>query len=287
MSLYTETKEFLKKNNIILRKKWGQNFLINPLIYDKIIQAAKLNPNDYVLEIGPGFGFLTRLLAQKVSKVFAIEIDTKLVNLLHSQLVDFKNIEILNLDILKLDLKKLVNNTRETKKIKVVANLPYYITTPIIFRLLEYKEFISNLTIMIQKEVGERITAPPGGKEYGILSIMVQYYALPQRVTLVKNNSFFPIPKVDSIVINLKILDKPQVFINNEQFFFSLVKSLFQQRRKMIINNLKCLNYNRQTLTALLNKLNIDPKVRPEMLSIEKIAMLSNALYELSTKFKK
>ncbi|MDI6786096.1 MAG: 16S rRNA (adenine(1518)-N(6)/adenine(1519)-N(6))-dimethyltransferase RsmA [bacterium] len=283
MFLYLEAKNLLKKNNLILRKRWGQNFLIDSLVYDKIIQSAKLSLNDHVLEIGAGLGFLTRLLAPKVSKVFTVEIDKKLVFLLQEQLSDFKNVEIINQDILKVDLKKLLNNYQEIKKVKVVANIPYYITSPIIFKLLEYRDIISDITMLTQKEVGERIIAAPGRKDYGILSIMVQYYAFAKKAMLVENSSFFPIPKVDSMLINLRILDKPKVSIENEKFFFNLVKTLFHQRRKMIANNLKSYSYNRQVLAKLFNELKIDPKVRAEMLSIEEIAKLSNSLYKLAS----
>lgn len=277
MSLYLEAKKLLEENNLFLKKRWGQNFLINPLIYDKIIQTAQLNLNDYVLEIGAGLGFLTKLLAPKVFKVFTVEIDKNLTLLLSEQLSEFKNIEIINQDILKVNLRKLVNN----KQIKVVANLPYYITSPIIFKLLEHRDIISDITIMTQKEVGERIIAIPGKKDYGILSIMVQYYTLAKKAMLVKNSSFFPVPEVDSILINLKILDKPKVFTKNEKFFFDLVKTLFRQRRKIIINNLRSYSCDRQVLTKLLNELNINPQARAEMLTIEEIAKLSNTLYEL------
>jgi len=279
-----EVKRLLREKQINPKKRLGQNFLVNSLVYNNIIQAAKLNEDDWVLEIGAGFGFLTKLLAQRVFKVVTIEIDKEIVKIIKKQLEGFKNIEIIEGDILKLDLRLIIP---KGQRIKVVANLPYYITTPIIFKLLQDKEFISCLTIMVQKEVGERIVAKPGSKDYGILSIMIQYHALVKKGMLVKNSCFFPSPKVDSVIINLEMLDKPRVFVNNETFFYNSVKGLFGQRRKMVINNLKQFkvlnNYDHDFIVRLLSGLNINPKLRPEKLSLEEIANLSNALSSLST----
>lgn len=250
------------------KKSLGQNFLHDPLILGKIIAAAKLASKDTVVEIGPGHGKLTRLLTDHVKKVIAIELDHELHEKLITEFSGCNNIELVYGDALKYPYGKL-------KEFKVVANIPYYITTPIIFKLLEYKTSLKSITITVQKEIAERIAACPGSKVYGVLSIMVQYYGKPEIKLIVPKEAFRPVPKVDSAVIHIDIYGKPAVTVRDEAFFFRLVKTSFTQRRKTIVNTLKGLCPD---IKAALLKLGIDPLRRPETLSIEDFAGLSDIL---------
>lgn len=260
----------------------GQNFLYDPSILKKIIQAAQLNTEDLVVEIGPGHGRLTRMLAERVKKVIAIEFDDTLFEKLKAELAEYKNVELIHGDALKYSYENL-------PEFKVVANIPYYITTPLIFKLLEIpphpplakgergdffvKKKLKSMTLTLQKEVAERIIAKPGGKDYGILSIMVQYYAKPGLKFIIPKGAFRPIPRVDSAVVHIEILDRPSVDVKNEEFFFRIVKTTFSQRRKILSNSLKSI---RRDVKEWLTEARIDSSRRPETLSIEEFARLAN-----------
>ncbi|MBU1615549.1 16S rRNA (adenine(1518)-N(6)/adenine(1519)-N(6))-dimethyltransferase RsmA [bacterium] len=277
MNLLNQTKQTLRKYGLRLRKGLGQNLLIDDDVLEKIVEAASLTKDDIVLEIGPGLGVLTKRLASLASKVIAVEIDSALVGLLGRELRDCKNVEIIEADILKTDLSKLLPPS--SPKLKVVANLPYYITTPVIIHLLEKRDLIESMIIMIQKEVGERIIASPGGKDYGSLSILVQYYAIPELITPVASSSFIPRPKVDSSVIKLKVADAPRVKVDDEKLFFRVVRGAFGKRRKMLPNALSGAGFDKEKVVDLLNRMGLNPKQRGETLSIQEFAALSNLLF--------
>jgi 16S rRNA (adenine1518-N6/adenine1519-N6)-dimethyltransferase len=274
-SLRSYTYHLLKRYGIKAYKKKGQCFLVDEDVLDKIVTEAQVGKDDVVLEIGAGIGFLTRKIAQKVKKVYAIEYDTRFFKILQGQILDLENVEAVQEDILKLDLRSLFFNQTG---IKVVSNLPYYISTPILNHLLNNREKFSEIIIMLQKEVGERITASCGTKSYGFLTVVVSYYTIPQILFEVKNQSFFPQPKVDSVVVKLRVLNKPTIFVEDESFFFRLVKLAFSQRRKMLINALKGLNLDKKILQDALERLLIDPRRRGETLSLEEFAQLANLL---------
>jgi 16S rRNA (adenine1518-N6/adenine1519-N6)-dimethyltransferase len=246
----------------------GQNFLYDPSILKRIINVAELNREDIVVEIGPGYGILTKMLAETVKMVIAIELDEELYRKLKTGLAGYRNVELVHGDALKYSYENLPD-------FKVVANIPYYITTPIIFRLFEVKRNLKSMTLTVQKEVAERITASPGGKDYGVLSIMVQYYAEPTLKFIIPKGAFRPVPKVDSAVISVKILEKPSVEIKNEEFFFKIVKTSFSQRRKMLSNSLKSI---RVDIREWLAKAGIDSQRRPQTLSINEFAKLANII---------
>jgi 16S rRNA (adenine1518-N6/adenine1519-N6)-dimethyltransferase len=247
------------------KKSLGQHFLVDPFIIERIIKAAQLRPEDLIVEIGPGPGKLTRMLSEKFRRVIAIELDNRLYARLKTELAGCDNIELIHGDALEYPYETLPEFT-------VVANIPYYITTPIIFRLLNSRKNLRSMTLTIQKEVAERIVATPGGKDYGVLSIMVQYYAVPTLQFIIPKEAFRPVPKVDSAVVHMKILEKPSVDVGDERLFFKLVKTAFSQRRKMLSNSLKNI---RSDIKDWLTELGIDPQRRPETLSIEEFARLS------------
>jgi len=251
-----------------MKKYLGQNFLYDPAILKRIIQVAQLERNDLVVEMGPGPGRLTRMLSERVEKVIAIELDLLLFEKLKTELHDLRNVELIHGDALKYAYETL-------PEFKVVSNIPYYITTPILFRLLEAKTHLISITMTLQKEVAERIVAEPGGKDYGLLSVMVQYHAEPKLKFLIPRGAFRPIPRVDSAVIQMKILEKPPVDVSDEQFFFRVVKTAFSQRRKMLSNSLKGI---REDIKDKLAEAGIDSKRRPETLSMEEFARLANIL---------
>jgi 16S rRNA (adenine1518-N6/adenine1519-N6)-dimethyltransferase len=248
------------------KRHLGQNFLYDPSILKRIINVAELNREDIVAEIGPGYGILTKMLAETVKSVIAIELDEELYRILKTGLAEYRNVELIHGDALKYPYENL-------PEFKVVANIPYYITTPIIFRLFEVKRSLKSMTLTVQKEVAERITASPGGKDYGVLSIMVQYYAKPSIKFIIPKGAFRPVPKVDSAVLHIKILEMPSVAVKDEEFFFKVVKTSFSQRRKMLSNSLKSI---RENVKEWLVKAGIDSKRRPETLSINEFARLSN-----------
>ncbi|NCO68324.1 MAG: 16S rRNA (adenine(1518)-N(6)/adenine(1519)-N(6))-dimethyltransferase [Nitrospirae bacterium CG_4_10_14_0_8_um_filter_41_23] len=250
-----------------MKKHLGQHFLHDPSILRRIVQVAHLSTEDLVVEIGPGPGNLTKMLAETVRKVIAIELDEKLFGKLESVMAEYENVELIHGDALKYSYENL-------PEFKVVANIPYYITTPIIFRLLEIKN-LKSMTLTVQKEVAERIVATPGGKDYGVLSIMLQYYAKPSLKFIIPKETFRPVPKVDSAVINIKIFEKPSVNVKDKELFSRIVKTAFSQRRKMLSNSLKSISGD---VKEWLAETGIDPDRRPETLSIEEFAKLANKL---------
>jgi 16S rRNA (adenine1518-N6/adenine1519-N6)-dimethyltransferase len=251
------------------RKHLGQHFLHDPSILRRIVQAAQLFREDLVIEIGPGPGRLTRMLAENVRNVIAIELDDTLFEKLETELAEYKNVELIHGDALKYPYENLPD-------FKVVANIPYYITTPIIFRLLDARKNLKSMTLTVQKEVAERIVAKPGGKDYGVLSIMVRYYAEPSFKFIIPKEAFRPMPKVDSTVLYIKILERPSVDIEDKEIFFRIVRTAFSQRRKMLSNSLKTLRGDAKEWLAAAG---IDSDRRPETLSIEEFARLAN-LYD-------
>jgi 16S rRNA (adenine1518-N6/adenine1519-N6)-dimethyltransferase len=250
------------------KKHLGQNFLFDPLILDNIIQASGLSGEDTVVEIGPGPGRLTRKLAEIVKRLIAIELDPELYERLKGDFIAYSNVEIIHADALKFPFETI-------GKFKVVANIPYYITTPIIFRLLEAREYLQSMTLTTQKEVAERIAAEPGGKDYGVLTIMIQYFAQAELMFIIPKEAFRPVPKVDSAVVHMKILERPSVMVRDEKMFFRLVRTAFSQRRKTLSNSLKGISDN---IKDVLLQSGIDPQRRPETLSLEEFARLSDFL---------
>jgi len=259
------------------RKRWGQNFLVDHNIARKIVSSAELSPEDRVLEIGAGKGILTGKIASQVKKVIAIEIDKKLCSFLREELKNYKNVEIIEGDFLKLDISRFLTSGFRSS-VKVIANLPYYITSPIIVKLLKMKGW-SEAIFMLQREVGERIAASPGGKDYGALSILVQYHCDVEKQFNVSRNVFRPKPDVDSIVIKLKLLKLPRIKVKDEKMFFEIVHAAFSQRRKKLSNSISnVLEIDKYPLENLLERLNISPTRRAETLSIEEFATISDAL---------
>ncbi|WP_282938199.1 16S rRNA (adenine(1518)-N(6)/adenine(1519)-N(6))-dimethyltransferase RsmA [Paenibacillus sp. RC67] len=277
-----KTKELLQRHGFTLKKSLGQNFLIDPNILNKIVTAAGLDSSKGALEIGPGIGALTQQLAKMAGRVVAVEIDQRLLPLLEETLSPYPQASVVHGDVLKVDLKELFHqHFAEFSQVSVVANLPYYITTPIIMKLLEEKLPLENIVVMIQKEVAERMWAKPGGKEYGSLSIAVQYYCEPEIVTIVPRTVFIPQPNVDSAVIKLKVRSNPPVELKDEAFFFDVVHASFVQRRKTIYNNLASRFFTKETkgqLEPILQEAGIEPSRRGETLSIEEYARLSHCL---------
>ena len=240
------TIEILQKYHFNFQKKFGQNFLIDSHVLDKIVSAAGITKDDFVLEIGPGIGTMTQYLAASARKVFAVEIDKALIPILEDTLKEFDNVQVINQDILKVDIKKLAEEHNDGKPIKVVANLPYYITTPIIMGLFESQVPIDSITVMVQKEVADRMKVGPGTKDYGALSLAVQYYAEPYIVANVPPNCFMPRPKVGSAVIRLTRHEKPPVEVADEKLMFRLIRASFNQRRKTLANGLKNVDLKRE-----------------------------------------
>jgi 16S rRNA (adenine1518-N6/adenine1519-N6)-dimethyltransferase len=276
------TKGIIKKHGIVLKKSLGQNFLIDQNILRKIVSAANLSKEKGALEIGPGIGALTQQLAKEAGKVLAIEIDQRLIPILAETLEPYPHASVVHGDVLKLDVKSLFQeHFHSVEGVSVVANLPYYITTPIIMKLLEEKLPLENIVVMIQKEVADRMAAKPGTKDYGSLSIAVQYYCEAELVTIVPRTVFVPQPNVDSAVIRLHVRKVPPVAVTDEGFFFEVVRASFVQRRKTIYNNLLARFFNKENkaeLDALLRDCGIDPIRRGETLSMEEYARLTEAL---------
>lgn len=269
-----------KRFGIHMSKKLGQNFLINRKIVDGIVKAAELTDKDVVLEIGPGIGTLTQALAENAQYVKAIELDRRLLEVLATTLAQYNNVEIIHGDVLKLNIPEIMDG----KRFKVVANLPYYITTPIIMSLLESRLPIESLVVMIQKEVAERIIAQPGSKAYGALSVAVQYYTEPEIVLEVPSKSFLPAPEVTSSVIRCKVRTTPPVKVFDEKLFFRTVKAAFAQRRKTLANTFKTTGLDKDNIEMILSKAEIDFNRRGETLSLEELANISNAWAELGIK---
>lgn len=260
-------------------KGLGQNFLTDPGVIEAMVDAAEIGPEDLVIEIGPGIGVLTDAAAKRAKKVIAIEIDKALLPVLKYTLAHHNNVEIINEDILKVDLNKIIREEAvEKQNVKIMGNLPYYITTPIITQLLEKGTRAASITIMMQKEVAERIVSPPGKKSFGALSVAVQYYSNPQKVVSVPKEVFFPIPKVDSEVLILTLLEKPAVEVKDKEMFFRLVKAGFAQRRKTLSNSLKGAGLDKDAVEKALEDSGIEGSRRAETLSLEEFASLSDAL---------
>lgn len=274
------TIETIKKYDFAFQKKFGQNFLIDSHVLDKIIAAAGVTKDDVVLEIGPGFGTMTQYLAETAKEVIAVEIDKTLIPILHETLEDYDNITIINEDILKVDIKKLVDEKNGGRPIKVVANLPYYITTPIIMGLFESHVPLDNITVMVQKEVAQRMQAGPGTKDYGALSLAVQFYAEPYIVANVPPNCFIPRPGVGSAVIRLTKWDNPPIAVKNESLMFALIRASFNQRRKTLQNSLVNggLSVTKEQVVQALEQMELSPTIRGEALTLEQFAMLSDIL---------
>ena len=278
-----ETIAVLQRYGFNFQKKYGQNFLIDTHVLDKIIGAAEIGKDDFVLEIGPGIGTMTQYLAEAAREVVAVEIDTKLIPILEDTLKEYDNVTVLNEDILKVDIRKIAEEKNGGKPIKVVANLPYYITTPIIMGLFESEVPLDSITVMVQKEVADRMQVGPGTKDYGALSLAVQYYAEPYIVANVPPNCFMPRPAVGSAVIRLTRHQKPPVEVMDEKLMFRLIRASFNQRRKTLANGLKNsgeLNLSKEVITAAIEKLGKGSSVRGEALDLEEFARLTNIIKE-------
>lgn len=275
------TKEVVNKYGFKFSKSLGQNFLIDENIFYKIIDGAKVTKEDRVIEVGPGIGTLTQGLAESAKKVIAVEIDKTLLPILNETLGNFENVEIINEDILKLDIHKLIEEKCEGKPVKVIANLPYYVTTPIIMKFLEEKVPLINMVVMIQKEVADRMQAVPGTKDYGALSVAVQYYCEPKIITRVPRSVFIPQPNVESTVISLTILKEPRVQVKDEKLLFQVVKASFGKRRKTLLNAISSSNLgvDKEMIKNILNNSGIEENRRGETLNIEEFGKIADALY--------
>ena len=276
------TIEILQKYNFMFQKRYGQNFLIDTRVLEKIIAASGITKNDMVLEVGPGIGTMTQYLCESAGKVIAVEIDKNLIPILENDtLKDYDNVRVINEDILKLDINKLVEEENGGRPIKVVANLPYYITTPIIMGLFESHVPIESITIMVQKEVADRMQVGPGTKDYGALSLAVQYYAKPEIIANVPPNCFMPRPNVGSAVIKLTRHEEVPVQVKDEKLMFKLIRAAFNQRRKTLqnsINNSPELNLSKEQVVEALDTMGLSQTIRGEALSLEQFAQLANLL---------
>ena len=281
MTLHQQTREFLKRTGRNANQKLGQHFLIDPHALQEIVWGAKLTDTDFVLEIGAGLGFLTSVLAATAKKVVAVEIDEFLYAELQLRFSKTPHISLIQGDILKLDITALLNDF-PPKNTKIVANLPYYITTPVLWELLKCHQKIGACVLTMQTEVAERIISPPGNKRYGALSIGVSYYAEAEIVHRIPPNQFYPSPQVDSSVLKLKMRDTPQVVVENEALFFRIVRAAFQSRRKMLRNALlkNGVSISADTLNAIFDQLAIDPRRRGETLDIAEFAALANSVHQ-------
>lgn len=277
------TIEIIQKYEFAFQKKFGQNFLIDTHVLDKIVEAAGITKEDMVLEIGPGIGTMTQYLAESAREVVAVEIDTHLIPILEETLKDYDNITLINADILKVDINKLAQEHNAGKPIKVVANLPYYITTPIIMGLFESGVPIDNITVMVQKEVADRMQVGPGTKDYGALSLAVQYYAQPYIAANVPPNCFIPRPTVGSAVIRLTRHKTPPVQVEDAKLMFKLIRASFNQRRKTLqngLNNSPEISFTKEQIILAIESLGVSPTVRGEALTLEQFARLANFLSE-------
>jgi 16S rRNA (adenine1518-N6/adenine1519-N6)-dimethyltransferase len=274
MNLREETNFMLKKYALKANKKLGQNFLINEGIVLDIVEKAEVSKEDLVIEIGPGLGTLTATLAENAKKVIAVELDDNMIPVLNERFALYDNVEIIHNDILKTDINSLINGEEH---VKVVANLPYYITTPIVMKLLEERLNIELITVMVQKEVGERFCSTPNGKEYGAITVSINYYTEPEIVIDVPKENFMPVPEVDSCVVNLKVR-KTHIELKSEKKFFQVIKAAFSQRRKNLGNSLQAVAKDKEEIKKMLEELEIDINKRAENLSLEDYAKISNWL---------
>ncbi len=282
-----ETKFILNKYKITANKSLGQNFLIDDEVINNIIKASNINKEDLVIEIGPGLGTLTSKLLENAGKVIAIELDKKMITILEDRFRLYNNFKLLNEDILKVDLNKLIEENKEKiKNVKIVANLPYYITTPIIMKLLEDRLNIDSITVMVQKEVADRITAKPGNKLSGAITYSVDYYAEAKGIVFVSKNSFIPAPEVDSEVIKLTIRDKAKVDLLSEDMFFKVIKASFMQRRKTLINGLlnSGIINDKEKIKEIFKEIGLEENIRGEKLTLQEFANLSNSIYKTISK---
>ena len=279
---YSKTLFILKKYNISANKKLGQNFLINDEVIEKIVESACISKDDLVIEIGPGLGTLTEELLNNAKKVIAIELDKRMIQILNDRFSLYDNFELINEDVLKVDLKNIIRNEKENnniKNVKIVANLPYYITTPIIMKLIEEKLDIESITVMVQKEVAKRLTASPGDRLSGAITYSINYYCETEEITIVPNSSFIPEPEVESEVIKLNLRKNPEVKPVDEELFFKLIKVSFMQRRKTLLNGItngKLLD--KEQCKQIFLKLGLNENIRGEALTLDQFAQLSNEI---------
>lgn len=282
MNLFEETKFLMKKYGITANKKLGQNFLISDEAVNGIIEASNISKEDLVIEIGPGLGTLTKPLLENAGKVIAIELDDRMLEILEDRFKLYSNFEVLNQDVLKVDLKKLIKENKKGKirNVKIVANLPYYITTPIVMKLLEDRLDIESITVMVQKEVAQRLTAKSGEKFSGAITYAINYYTNPKSVLEVDKTSFIPEPEVDSTVIKLDVLKTPAVEVEDEELMFKVIKAAFMQKRKTLLNGLSNSNLfgTKEEIEKVLNKLNINPGIRGEKLSLQDYANIADEM---------
>ena len=280
--VFKETKYLMKQYGITANKSLGQNFLVDDNIVDSIITSANVTKQDLVIEIGPGLGTLTNKLLEQAGKVIAIELDERMIKILNDRFYLYNNFKLINEDVLKIDLSEIIGEDLKDRKIKIVANLPYYITTPIIMKLLEeeIRKYTESITVMVQKEVADRITALPGTRDSGAITYSVYYYSEPEQVEFVPKESFIPSPEVDSEVIKLNIRDMPVVEVNDEKMFFNIIKASFMQRRKTLLNGLVNggILKNKEEGKLLLEELEIPLNVRGENLTIQQFAKIARKL---------
>jgi 16S rRNA (adenine1518-N6/adenine1519-N6)-dimethyltransferase len=277
LSSHSATKDVVQKHGFKFSKSLGQNFLIDDNVIDSILQGARLSKGDQIIEVGPGIGTLTREMGKVADKVVAIEIDRKLIPILKETLDDLDNVEVINKDILKVDVQELVEEKLKGGPVKLIANLPYYITTPIVMKFLEEDIPVTDIVVMVQKEVADRMNAVPGTKDYGTLSIAVQYYCDTEIVAKAPRHMFIPQPNVDSTVIGLHVRPEIKYPVDSEEIFFKTVKAGFSQRRKTLLNSLSTLGFlSKEEIREVLLEANIDEKRRGETLSIQEFATLSN-----------
>ena len=283
MNILEETKSIMKKYNIRANKSLGQNFLINNEVVENIVSSSELTKEDMVIEIGPGLGTLTKYLLKEAGKVLCIELDNKMIGILEERFSEYDNFEIINADVLKVNLNKIINENKKSeniKKIKIVANLPYYITTPIIMKLLEEKLDIESITVMIQKEVADRLIETPGGKNTGAITYTVYYYCNSEKIMEVPNSSFIPEPEVTSEVIKMNLRTEPVVKIENPEVMFNIIKCAYMQRRKTLLNSLTNAKIfaNKDDGIKILKELNLNENIRAEKLSIQDFANITKLI---------
>lgn len=279
LSSHSATMDLVKKHGFKFTKSLGQNFLIDDNIVDKIVAGAGIGPEDKIIEVGPGIGTLTREMASRAQNLMAVEIDKNLIPILEDTLEDYDNVKIVNEDIIKADIRGLIDENLGGGPVKLVANLPYYITTPIIMRFLEEGINVTDIVVMVQKEVAERMNAQPGGKDFGALSVAVQYYCDTEIVAKVPRHLFVPQPNVDSIVIALRVRPERKYKVDDEGLYFKVVKAAFGQRRKTLLNSISSMgNLAKDQVKEALEEAGIDPKRRGETLSLDEFAILSNVI---------
>lgn len=279
LSSHSATMDLVKRHGFKFTKSLGQNFLIDDNIVDKIVAGAGIGPSDKIIEVGPGIGTLTREMASRAEALMAVEIDKNLIPILTDTLGDYENVKIVNEDIIKADIRGLIDENLDGGPVKLVANLPYYITTPIIMRFLEEDINVTDIVVMVQKEVAERMNAQPGGKDFGALSVAVQYYCDTEIVAKVPRHLFVPQPNVDSIVIALRVRPERKYRVDSEDLFFKVVKAAFGQRRKTLLNSIASMgNLSKDMVKEVLEEAGIDPKRRGETLSLDEFANLSNVI---------